>query len=208
MTTVPSGPDYLTIGTWRDLLRHRWEGSPIPPPHAIKLYWLDRFRRRYGISTLIETGTYFGFTIDALKERFAQLYSIELDAALYAGALQKFSAYSHIHLLQGDSATLLEGVLRERTERCLLWLDGHYSGPGTARGDEDSPISKELTAISQHSRNDHVIIVDDARYFDGLNGYLTIDAVKRQLHAINPHYRISVVDDSIRAVPPGGWFCL
>src|SRR3990167_3220711 len=64
-------------------------------------------------------------------------------------------------------------VLREGLGRLqiLFWLDAHYSGTGTARGRKDTPIARELKAILTHRVRNHIIIIDDARLFNGQNSY-------------------------------------
>lgn len=189
-------------GSRLSLLWYRLGGSPVPPPHPIKLYWLDCFRRAYCVEILIETGTYQGTTVEAMLEKFKQICTIELDPELWKIMHDKFSRYSHVRVIQGNSGHVLPAILASVSQRCLFWLDGHFSGPGTARGAVDSPIAKELDAIRSHHRNDHIILVDDARLFDGNNGYLTLEEIHSRLKEINPSYHVRVVDDIIQAYLP------
>lgn len=181
------------------LVSHRLAGSPIPPHHDVKLFWLAHFQRRYRLRALVETGTYLGQTVQALSHRFENLYSVELDQDLFESAQAHFAHRPNVHLTRGDSGAVLPDILACTTGRCLFWLDGHYSGPGTARGTVDSPICAELQAIATHSRNDHVILIDDARLFLGCNGYPTMQALTDMLLTINPEYRIRVLDDIVVA---------
>jgi hypothetical protein len=87
-------------------------------------------------------------------------------------------------------------------DQCLFWLDGHFSGEGTARGGEDTPIVTELNIIRSHQRNDHVILIDDARMFRGADGYPTLDHLFTLLKEINPAYIVDVADDIIRVRLP------
>lgn len=174
-----------------------------PPPHAIKQDWVTRLQSLHDTATLIETGTYYGDMIVAQMARFRTIYSIELHPSLCIRAGALFAEYSHIHILEGDSANVLPRLLERIRERCLFWLDGHYSGGRTARAEKDTPIVEELAAIKAHIRSDHVILIDDARLFDGTSGYPTIPFVHQQLLAMNPRYAITVADDIIQACPPG-----
>jgi len=70
-------------------------------------------------------------------------------------------------------------MLQDSSGRILFWLDGHYSGEGTACGDQVSPILQELDLIKAHPRRDHCILIDDSRLFTGVDGYPTLKATKR-----------------------------
>lgn len=186
----------------RAVVRHRLEGSPVPPPHIVKLRWLRRFQRSYALKTLVESGTYRGRTVAAMLDRFEQIYTIELDEVLWERACSRFAQYPHVHVVQGNSSDVLPSVLEAICVPCLFWLDGHYSGAGTAHGPQASPIIEELAAIRSHHRKDHVILIDDAREFSGRGGYPTLRVVRSLLKTINVDYIIRVVDDMIQACPP------
>lgn len=183
------------------LLRHRLRGSPVPPPHDIKLYWLRQMQRRFAATVLVETGTYYGTTVAALLDTFDQVYTIELGEMFWQKAQNRFAAYPHVHVLQGNSGEVLPAVIAGITERCIFWLDGHYSGAETARADKDTPILEELAAIRRHVRNDHVILIDDARCFTGENSYPHPTEVCLLLKEMNPSYRVRIIDDMMQAFP-------
>ena len=83
-------------------------------------------------------------------------------------------------------------------EPCLFWLDGHYSEGITAKGQLNTPILAELNHILNHSIKDHVILIDDARCFNGLDDYPTIDELKKIIVDKKPALQFSVADDIIR----------
>lgn len=184
------------------LLHHRLAGSQAPPPHRVKRYWLARLARRYRCDTLIETGTYRGDMVAAMLPFFRRIVTVELDPELAAGAAERFGNHPQVAVIEGDAGGALADLLPDLDQRCAFWLDGHYSGPGTALGSRPTPILAELDAIASHRRRDHVILIDDARCFDGTDGYPSVDHVVERLRSINPWYRISVRDDAIRALPP------
>jgi hypothetical protein len=107
-----------------------------------------------------------------------------------------------VFLYHGDSKNVLGKILNCAEGRILFWLDGHYSGPGTGRGDTDCPLLLELLEIADHPRKDHCILIDDARLFDAQKEYPTIEQVTAGLHRINHEYRIEVKGDIVRALPP------
>jgi hypothetical protein len=175
-----------------------WEkrGKPIPPPSIIKRKVIKQFRDISGFDTFIETGTYLGETTFALKDLFARIYSIELSDELYGRARAMFDKYEHISIIQGSSADQLPVIMQRIDEPCIFWLDGHYSGEGTARGCEDTPIISELECIFSHRVKNHVILIDDARLFTGMDGYPTLDSV-RDLVSTRSSYRTFDVDTDI-----------
>jgi hypothetical protein len=176
-------------------------GKPVPPPYAIKRKTISHFGTIYKIQCFVETGTLFGDTPKALKNHFAELFSIELSRELAERATHRFRKYPHIHIVQGDSGERLADVLSGISERCVFWLDGHYSAGITARADLDCPIIQELTTIFNHKIGDHVILIDDARHFDGTNDYPTIEQLRVFFAREKPTYHFSVSYDIIRAVP-------
>lgn len=128
------------------------------------------------LNVLVETGTNQGFTPLALQPYFAKIFTIELDDSLFRRAQQMFEVFENIECLHGDSTDVLPLVLERLTGPALFWLDGHYSGPGTGHGAKSSPICEELRILFEDDRP-HVILVDDARIFDG-----------GPEHTLYPHY--------------------
>jgi hypothetical protein len=188
-----------TLRHLRHIARWNLQGRPAPPPHAVKQRTIKQYQKRFGVNVLVETGTYMGEMVDALKSNFKEIYSIELSDELYRRAEELFSAYPHVHIVQGDSADVLPAILEKISEPCLFWLDGHFSGGVTAQGSLDYPILKELEHIRQHSIKDHVILIDDARLFVGSENAPAKEQVYESLKMINPAYVIEEKDDVIRA---------
>ncbi len=181
-------------------IRLEWieAGKPLPPPHTIKQEILRSYAGKFSLPVMVETGTFKGDMVFALKEAFEKIYSIELGQKLFEDARERFAANKHVTILQGDSGEVLEKVLKEINAPTLFWLDGHYSSGETARGALDTPIVQELTHISRHSlREKHVVLVDDARCFIGKKNYPTIPALQ-ELSASLGFSKFSVDDDIIR----------
>jgi hypothetical protein len=136
--------------------------------------------------------------IQAVKNDFRQIYSIELQTELWERAKQKFAADKHITLLQGDSGEVLATVLAELDQPALFWLDGHYSGDITAKGELVTPIQKELEQIFAHTlAAQHVILIDDARLFVGKDDYPTLETIETATRA-NGYDNFEVDKDIIR----------
>ena len=176
---------------------------PVPPPESVKRRTLAAYGSAFQIDTLIETGTFKGDTIRALREQFQQLYSIELSHELAVRAQYRFRKHSKIKIIEGDSGAVLPTLLSNIHTRCLFWLDGHYSGGVTAQGNIDTPINQELQIIFSHPIRDHVFLIDDARLFNGTQDYPTIDTLKGLFAEMRPDFQFSVANDVIRACPPG-----
>ncbi|MFH0846040.1 MAG: glycosyltransferase family 10 [Patescibacteria group bacterium] len=172
-------------------------GKPTPPPHVIKQKNIKKYARKYRIKTFIETGTYKGKMVEAMEKMFKKIYSIELDISLYRKAVDKFKQNTNILILNGDSGEILPSILKEINEPCLFWLDGHYSGDITAKGNLNTPIFKELTAIFNHPIKNHVILIDDARCFVGENDYPTISKLKEFIKNKNKNLKFKVKNDII-----------
>jgi hypothetical protein len=187
--------DRWAVRTWRK------KGQPAPPPYAIKRQMLREYARRFGVRLLVETGTFYGDTTFALRNDFDRIVSIELDRVLHQTARYRLRAYKQITLLQGDSSNLIAHVLESATQPVLFWLDAHYSGGITARGQVDSPIYAELDAIIAHPVRNHVILIDDARCFVGRGGYPTIPELREYLRERRPDWSMDLRHDVIRIQP-------
>lgn len=175
-------------------------GSLFPPPHLLKQRVLKEYRSQYKLDTLVETGTYLGDMIYSLEPEFETLYSIELSRKLFERAKKRFKGHSKVHLLQGDSGKCIKTVVEALNKPALFWLDGHYSGGITAKGDKECPVYEELTHIFQSSLP-HVVLIDDARLFIGKQDYPTIEALREFVERFRPNYQFEVKDDSIRLTP-------
>ncbi|MFI4919994.1 MAG: hypothetical protein ACHP65_10620, partial [Legionellales bacterium] len=110
----------------------------------------------------------------------------------------------NVTILFGDSSSELKKMIEKSFGRILFWLDGHYSGSGTACGDIESPILAELEIIKNEGNYSHCILIDDARLFKGTHGYPTLDRTMSKLLEINPNYKIEIDCDCIVAVPQSG----
>lgn len=117
--------------------------------------------------------------VDAMKSTFERIYSIELNKEFFRKAKNRFAREGNIVILQGDSGEILPKLLDDLTEPALFWLDGHYSGGDTSRGESDTPISNELRTIFEHPIKNHVVLIDDARLFNGTNDYPTYAEVSK-----------------------------
>jgi len=171
----------------------------------ILLHYADK----YSLNIFVETGTFFGDTVDALKSNFKKTISIELSNDLAIKAQKRFLNDTNVIIYNGDSGKLLPGILDSIDEPCLFWLDGHYSSEfwmgtefiKTAKGDKNTPIFEELEAIFSHNIKNHIILIDDARCFNGLSDYPSIVQLKEKTLLLNSGYKLIVKSDIIRLIP-------
>lgn len=155
----------------KDLLPWAINGFPLPPPHIVKQFYLVSLAKKHKLTTFIETGTYLGDMIFALEPYFTDIFSIEIDETLYSKAKQRFKNSKNIILHHGDSGRVLQKVLAEIQDQSLIWLDGHYSGPGTGMAEMSTPIIDELNAIRDFCHNESLVVIDDLHCFNGTEGY-------------------------------------
>jgi hypothetical protein len=181
----------------------KWEkrGKPVPTPHEVKQDAIKYYRSLSGYTTLIETGTFRGEMVEAQRKNFDKIYSIELAPKLWEVAVKLFQPYAHIAILQGDSGKVLNDVASQLSAPGIFWLDGHYSAGETAKGDKECPIYEEIDAIFKHSNLNHVLLVDDARLFIGVNDYPAIEDLTNYIKSKNASYQVEVKDDIIRYTP-------
>jgi hypothetical protein len=180
-----------------------WEqqGKPMPPPNIIKQQTLESYGEKFGLRILVETGTYLGTMVEAMKKNFDHIYSIELSDELYEKAKNRFEAEKHIEIIHGDSGVEIKNVVARINQPALFWLDGHYSAGKTARGDKDTPIREELEHILGMPETGNVIIIDDARCFGNDPDYPSIEELSDFIRSKKPNVDIIVQDDSIRITP-------
>lgn len=177
------------------------KGKPSPPPSMVKQIVLRSYAERYNLSIFVETGTYYGDMVEAMRNVFRHIYSIELDRYLFEKARERFKDFSNIELIHGDSAIQLGHIMKRINQPTLFWLDGHYSGGITAKGNDETPILEELRHILSAPDIGHVIVIDDARCFGSDPEYPTIDVLYSYVNLMRPHLFFVVKDDSIRITP-------
>ncbi|MGD8787327.1 MAG: hypothetical protein PVJ60_07880, partial [Phycisphaerales bacterium] len=99
----------------------------------------------------------------------------------------------------GQSGEILPQVMQKIDKPCLFWLDAHYSGGSTAKGDLETPIMQEIQCIFNHPcAAKHILLIDDACCFVGKNDYPTIEALKKFILKVCPGWVFRVKEDIIR----------
>lgn len=185
----------------RELRMWQNSGRPSPPPHIVKEIVVKEYAKNYDIKVFVETGTYFGDMVEAVKRVFDKIFSIELSDEFHIKAKDRFKADNNIELILGDSGRELKWLMSKIDQPALFWLDGHYSAGNTARGLDDTPVCKELEYILGDNYNNHVVLIDDARCFGQDPQYPSIDDLTRFINSKRRGLNISVKYDSIRVEP-------
>jgi hypothetical protein len=141
-----------------------------------------------------------GDMVEAQKKRFKKIFSIELGVELFNKAVLRFKNDKNVVILQGDSGKVLPEVLSNIEEPAIFWLDGHYSAGITAKGDKECPIFEELDAIFGSNKLNHILLIDDARCFNGEGDYPTVEELTEYIKSKNEEYQVEVKHDIIRYV--------
>jgi hypothetical protein len=188
---------------YRKKILNKWiaEGRKVPPPHVVKQNVIKNFHENYSSEILVETGTFRGEMVFAQRMNFKKIISIELSQDLFKLVEKRLKKYKNVTIIQGDSGILLSEIIDKIDKPAIFWLDGHYSGFETAKGDLETPIERELQLVLSHKIN-HIILVDDARMFVGKNDYPTIQQLKDFIFSMKKNYLFNVEDDIIRIFPP------
>lgn len=191
---------YKSLGHYPDYLYWRLRGKPLRSPHLLKQRTVREYGRRYQLRILVETGTYYGEMVAAMKNRFDRIYSIECDPQLARRAAQRFARYSHIQVVQGDSQKVLPELLKTLAQPALFWLDAGYYGWAGTHGDKQR-FSTELGAILRHPVKGHIILIDDARGLNGQNGALTVEELRHRVESEFPDRVVDMQYDILRITP-------
>lgn len=122
-----------------------------------------------GISTcrtFVETGTGLGHTAVQMAGHFEEVHTIEIKQEfVHAARLMAWKAEGPIHFYHGSTEHVLPALLPRVRGPAVVFLDAHFSGEGTGRGERDVPLVDELTAIDQLMPHAALVIVDDLRLF-------------------------------------------
>jgi tetratricopeptide (TPR) repeat protein len=217
--TTPQAPPPIEI--WLNGLRANLPGVIKDPSDARLLYlqpaksergslsadFLNKIALMFSADIFIETGTLFGGTTVEAAKVFKEVHTIELSSELFQKAKQRFNDNNNVHVYYGDSATILKELLPNIRGRVVFWLDGHYSGTGTAQGSQNTPILQEIAAIKDYLEY-AVILIDDIRIFyresnpDSIQfGYPIIRELFSAILEIDQTYCFEILGDTAIAYP-------
>jgi hypothetical protein len=187
---------YKSLGHYPDYWYWKLRGEPPRSPHLLKQRTVSEYAKSFGLRTLVETGTYYGEMVAAMKDKFDRIYSVEYDHQLAQRAIKKFSRWPHIRIFEGDSQQVIPELLKTLSEPVLFWLDAGYYGWAGLQGNKQR-LTSELEAILHHPQK-HVILMDDARGLNGQNGAPTVDELKKRIESEFPGRKVEVKHDILR----------
>jgi hypothetical protein len=187
---------YKALGHYPDYWYWILRGRPTRSPHLLKQKVVREYGERFGLKALVETGTYYGEMVAAMKKRFERIYSIEFVPALAERAVRKFARDKQVRVFCGDSRVVMPEVLALLTAPALFWLDAGYYGWVGIRGNEQR-LSAELEMILSHPHA-HIILLDDARGLTGRDGIPSVADVKQYVETNFPQRVVEVKYDIMR----------
>ena len=171
-------------------------GRSLLPPPAAKRAHLRRLLDERGHTVFVEAGTYLGDTVAYMAKHARQVVSVELHDELWARADERFARDPTVDIRHGDAGDVVPAVVAELTAPPLIWLDGHYSGEGTAAGEEDEPAGAILRSLGEVAPAGTTIVVDDLRLF-GTEHYASLSELVRAAALAFPQARVRTGLDSL-----------
>jgi hypothetical protein len=193
--------DSLRAVTLRDrfaAIRGFHAGEFGPPAESAKRRHLLHLLRTQELRVFLESGTYLGETLAWMLPHVERAVSVELDPALYEAATRRFAGEPKVDLRHGDARLLIPKLIDQFEEPALVWLDGHFSGEGTARGVELEPAPTILETLAHVSVvPGTVIVVDDLRLFGRLEGFPPLERLISCATAGLPDAELMVGLDSL-----------
>ncbi len=196
MQRTPFYGAYKAAGHYPDYWYWILRGRPQRSPHLLKQKVVREYGEKFGLRTLVETGTYYGEMVAAMKNRFDRIYSIEFVPELAQRATRKFAGDRHVKIFCGDSRVVMPEVLALLQGPALFWLDAGYYGWVGIRSNEQR-LSAELEMILSHP-HPHIILLDDARGLTGLDGIPSVEDVKAYVETKFPNRQVRVEYDIMR----------
>ncbi len=204
---IPSIGVTLNAEVAREILEWSIAQQPAHPPFVLKVLNLFRCMQDCGLSRFVETGTFHGDTAARMAAFGFDVTTIELSADLHRQARERFAGQPKVDCRHGDSASVLPVVAAALDRPALFWLDGHYSGEGTARGAVETPIREEIAALkAERARRPELIDrcaiwIDDIR-LAGTGDYPSLSALLDMAADAFPNHHALVVNDALRVLPP------
>ena len=156
--------NFIAMKDWKD------GGYSDNSPQFIKELVLSK----HGISNAqwVETGTYLGTTTSLLSKISPKVFSIEPGLELFNAARLQFEG-TNVILFNDVSENVFDNLIPTLSGEINFWLDGHYSGGVTFKGNTDCPVEYELSCIQENLVNfsSVTILIDDVRCFLPENNY-------------------------------------
>lgn len=181
------------------------------------MFNLEMLRERCNCKVYLETGLYDP-SLDisckkALSCNFDKVYTVEVRKDFIDKAKEIFNVdikSDRLHIIQDDSINLFKYIINDDNfvkNRAIFFLDAHYDNIDIERTSckKNCPIMEELEGIKLLDRKDHIICIDDVRYFNNKypwgetsHGDIHyIDAIKNKILSINENYKFTYLNGYI-----------
>lgn len=148
-----------TYGTWL-LSRFRLHGDKI------HLRLIKKLIRDNNVTSIVETGTFLGYTTELLANEFPhlQIYSSEINKSFYNKARKNLRKYKNVKIYNKTSPEFLQELVNNKVlgDRPFFYLDAHWL--------DEWPLEQELQIISYNLKS-AVISIDDFKV-EGNRGFV------------------------------------
>ena len=162
-------------------------------------------RDKFGISTIVETGTHEGKSTQLLSTLFDRVYSCELYWDRYVHYYTELLKNNKVKLIKGSSANVLPDIFDEiGNDKFILYLDAHES--------DSLPLRDELQIVADYGFKPVIIIHDWDLHITGLtiephNYTICLEYVKDKLELIyGVDGYIFERQDELDGLPAVGYF--
>lgn len=137
-----------------------------PANLSLEPFYLQLLATQFKATTFVETGTWRGNTTSSAAQFFDPVISIEISPEMYENACKRFANTKNVQLHLGDSSTILHEIVNQIPGKPIFYLDAHYCGAFSGKGDLNCPIIAELKDIENSKHASHsIILIDDIRFF-------------------------------------------
>lgn len=115
---------------------------------------LDKLIQQFNIDTIVETGTYKGWSTNVLAQTKKKIITIEVNEELYNHAKKFNSEHENVTFYLGSSQKVIDDVIEaQSSNKILFFLDAHWG--------EYWPLLDELKVIHKKNINSPIIIIHD-----------------------------------------------
>lgn len=145
-------PEYVFFNTTpkkNEILRGYYSNLPFNG-QKLRTKMISKIIESFCPDVFIETGTYYGNTLEFFLKYKKPTYSIEVNEEFYLIAKSRFLGNSNLILIKGDSATELSKI-NSQENPTFVYLDAHWYS--------ELPLSEELKALERYK--DIIIVIDD-----------------------------------------------
>ncbi len=136
-----------------------WKFAPYRYPlhgDVVSIKLFKEIVEEFDIDTIVETGTFRGFTTGLLASMFPKIkiYTCEINGFNYLQAKKNLAQYKNVHVFKGTSPQFLSHLLDNKkiSNNTLFYLDAHWL--------DDWPLEEEMKIISTRLKN-AVVVIDD-----------------------------------------------